>query len=213
MRTWHTESRVCWARTVTGRAPGLRQGQDPFLFAIPAGHLSTNGGTRRGQSWPEVTLAEDMAALAYLASRPDVDPARLGCGGLSGGGMRTVFIAGTADRIRCAFIAGFMTTWADFCRNVCYMHTWMVSAPGLPTLLDCPEILGLRAPLPSLVLSTMEDPLFTRTETERASRILSEVYTKAGAPDAFRISMHPGPHKFDLAMQREAFAWFERWLR
>jgi dienelactone hydrolase len=165
-----------------------------------------------GTSWPGVTLAEDMAALSYLASRPDVDPARLGCGGLSGGGMRTAFLAGTDDRIRCAFTAGFMTTWSDFCRNVSYTHTWMVYAPGLPGLLDFPEILGLRAPLPALVLATTEDPLFTRSETERAGRILGEVYKKAGASDAFRISMYPGPHKFDLPMQEQAFAWMKRWL-
>jgi dienelactone hydrolase len=165
-----------------------------------------------GTSWPGVTLAEDMAALSYLASRPDVDPARLGCGGLSGGGMRTAFLAGTDDRIRCAFTAGFMTTWSDFCRNVSYTHTWMVYAPGLPGLLDFPEILGLRAPLPALVLATTEDPLFTRSETERAGRILAEVYAKAGAPDAFQIFFSMGPHKFDLPMQGEAFAWLEKWL-
>jgi dienelactone hydrolase len=169
-----------------------------------------------GTSWPGVTLADDIAALSYLASRPDVDPGRLGCGDLSGGGMRTVFLAGTDDRIRCAFTAGFMTTWSDFCRNVSHTHTWMVYAPGLPGLLDFPEILGLRAPLPALVLATTEDPLFTRSETERAGRILAEVYEKArtpkGAADAFRISMYPGPHKFDLPMQEQAFAWMKRWL-
>lgn len=26
-------------------------------------------------------------------------------------------------------------------------------------------------------------------------------------------TFHPGPHKFDLAMQTEAFDWFDRWLR
>jgi dienelactone hydrolase len=165
-----------------------------------------------GTTWPGVVLAEDMAALSYLASRPDVDPARLGCGGLSGGGMRTVFLAGTDDRIRCAFTAGFMTTWSDFCRNVSYTHTWMVYSPGLPKLLDFPEILGLRAPLPSLVIATTEDPLFTLSETERAGRILAEVYAKAGAADAFQISVFPGSHKFDLAMQEKTFAWMKRWL-
>jgi hypothetical protein len=105
-----------------------------------------------------------------------------------------------------------MTTWSDFCRNVSYTHTWMVYAPGLPGLLDFPEILGLRAPLPALVLATTEDPLFTRSETERAGRILAEVYAKAGAPDAFQISFSMGPHKFDLPMQEHAFAWMKKWL-
>ena len=165
-----------------------------------------------GLTWPGVMVAEDRAALDYLASRADVDPARLGCGGLSGGGLRTGFLAGLDDRIRCAVCAGMMTTWRDFLLNTSYTHTWMIFVPGLPGLLDFPEILGLRVPLSTLVLATTEDPLFTRAETERAGRILEETYRKAGASERFRFSSFPGPHKFDLPMQAEAFAWMERWL-
>jgi len=166
-----------------------------------------------GTTWPGVTLAEDSAALSFLASRPEVDPARLACGGLSGGGMRSVFLAGSDDRVRCTVVAGFMSTWADFCRSTSYTHTWMLYVPGLPSLMDFPDILALHAPAASLVLATSEDPLFTRAETERAGRLLAEAYEKAGAADAFRITMSPGPHKFDLPMQEQAFAWFERWLQ
>ena len=123
-----------------------------------------------------------------------------------------MYLAGTDDRIRCAFTAGFMTTWSDFCRSVSYTHTWMIYIPGLPSLMDFPEILGLRAPLPTLVLASREDPLYTLSEVERAGRILAEVYEKAGAADAFGITVHPGPHKFDLPMQEQAFAWMRRWL-
>jgi dienelactone hydrolase len=165
-----------------------------------------------GLTWPGVTVAEDRAALDYLASRPDVDPGRMACGGLSGGGMRTAFLAGLDDRIRCAVCAGFMTTWRDFLLNTSYTHTWMVYVPGLPDLLDFPELLGLRVPLATLVLATTQDPLYTLAETERAGRILAEVFAKAGAPEKFRISLYPGPHKLDLPMQAEAFDWVEKWL-
>ena len=165
-----------------------------------------------GLTWPGVMVAEDRAALDYLASRADVDPGRLGCGGLSGGGLRTGFLAGLDDRIRCAVCAGMMTTWRDFLLNTSYTHTWMIFVPGLPGLLDFPEILGLRVPLSTLVLATTEDPLFTRAETERAGRMLEETYLKAGASERFRFSSFPGPHRFDLPMQAEAFAWMERWL-
>ena len=50
-------------------------------------------------------------------------------------------------------------------------------------------------------------------EMQRADRILTEVYTKAGAPERYRASFYDGPHKFDRAMQKEAFAWFDRWLK
>ena len=47
---------------------------------------------------------------------------------------------------------------------------------------------------------------------QRADEILGAVYEKAGAPDAYRCSYYPGPHKFDRPMQDEAFAWFDTWL-
>jgi dienelactone hydrolase len=165
-----------------------------------------------GLTWPGVMVAEDRAALEYLASRPDVEADRLGCGGLSGGGLRTAFLAGLEDRIRCAVCAGFMSTWRDFLLNVSYTHTWMIYVPGLANLMDFPEILAMRTPLPTMILATTGDPLYTRPEMERAGRILEETYRKAGSPDALRVHFHDGPHKFDLAMQAQAFEWMEKWL-
>jgi dienelactone hydrolase len=166
-----------------------------------------------GTTWPGVFTAEDQRALDYLCSRDDVDPARVGCGGLSGGGLRTVYLGGLDERIRCACCVGMMTTWRDYLLDKCHTHTWMIYIPGLPNDLDYPEILGLRAPLPTLVLNDTEDQLFTIGEMRRADRMLAEVFAKAGAADRYKASYYPGPHKFDLAMQAEAFAWFERWLK
>jgi len=165
-----------------------------------------------GLTWPGVVLAEDRVALDYLASRPDIDPDRMGCGGLSGGGLRTNYLAGSDDRIRCSVTAGFMTTWADFAMHTGYTHTWMIYIPGLPPSMDYPDILAMRAPLPSLVQSTIHDPLFSQDEVRRAQALLEGSYRKAGAGDSFRMSYYDGPHQFNVAMQEEAFAWFERWL-
>ena len=67
-----------------------------------------------GTTWPGVFFAEDRIALDILCARNDVDKEKIGCGGLSGGGMRTVFMAGQDPRIKCAVCVGFMTTWKDF---------------------------------------------------------------------------------------------------
>ena len=166
-----------------------------------------------GTTWPGVFLAEDQRALDVLCAREDVDAARVGCCGLSGGGMRTVFLGGLDPRIRCAVCVGMMTTWRDYLLHKSYTHTWMVYVPLLPRDLDYPEILGLRVPLPTLVLNDSDDELFTLPEMERAAAILQEVYKKAGAADRYRCTFYPGPHKFDLEMQTEAFAWFDRWLK
>ncbi|RIK32951.1 MAG: hypothetical protein DCC57_25510, partial [Chloroflexi bacterium] len=165
-----------------------------------------------GTTWPGVFSAEDQRALDVLCARPDVDAARVGCGGLSGGGLRTVMLAGLDARIKAAVCAGMMTTWRDYLLNKCHTHTWMCYVPLLPNELDYPEILGLRVPLPTLVQNNTEDPLFTLPEMQAADRILAEVYAKAGAAEHYHCSYYPGPHKFDEPMQAEAFDWFDRWL-
>lgn len=182
-------------------------------FAAHHEHLMAKSLFCAGTTWPGVFTAEDQRALDYLCTRPDVDPSRIGCAGLSGGGLRTCYLAGLDDRIRAACCVGMMTTWRDYLLNKCYTHTWMIYIPGLPADLDYPEILGLRVPLPTLVLNDSDDGLFTLPEMRRADRILSEVYAKAGAADHYQCSFYAGPHKFDRAMQAEAFAWFDRWLK
>ena len=166
-----------------------------------------------GTTWPGVTLAEDRAALDYLCARPDVDRARVGCAGLSGGGLRTAYLGGMDDRLKAACCVGMMTTWRDYLLHKCHTHTWMIYPPGLPLDLDYPEVFGLRAPSATLVLNNVDDTLFTLDEMRRADRMLAEVFAKAGAADRYRATFHPGPHKFDLAMQAEAFAFFDRELK
>lgn len=166
-----------------------------------------------GTTWPGVFLAEDRCALDYLCSRPDVDPDRVACGGLSGGGLRTVMLAGLDARIKAAFPVGFMSTWRDFLLSKSHTHTWMLYVPLLPNYLDFPEIIGLRAPLPTFVLNDADDPLYTLPEMRRADRLLARVYRKAGAPENYRCSFYPGVHKFDTAMQADAFAWLADLLK
>ena len=166
-----------------------------------------------GTTWPGVFFAEDQKALDILCAREDVDENRIGCGGLSGGGMRTVFMGGLDPRIKCAVCVGFMTTWKDFLLNKSFTHTWMTYVPLLPHELDFPEILGLRTPLPTLVQNDADDFLYTLPEMKRADTILQEVYKKAGAGDSYKCSFYPGPHKFDTRMQLEAFDWFDQWLK
>jgi dienelactone hydrolase len=166
-----------------------------------------------GTTWPGVFFAEDRKALDVLCAREDVDATRIGCGGLSGGGMRTVFLGGLDERIKCAVCVGLMSTWKDFLLHKSYTHTWMTFVPLLPNELDFPEIFALRAPLPTMVLNDIEDGLFTLSEMKAADKILAEVFEKAHAPERYKCSFYPGIHKFDSEMQTEAFNWFNKWLK
>jgi len=166
-----------------------------------------------GYTWPGVFVAEDRVALDVLCSRGDIDSRCVGCCGLSLGGLRSDYLSGLDERIRCSASVGFMTTWRDLILNNCYTHTWMLYIPLLSRYMDFPEVLGMRAPLPALVLATEEDPLFDRAEVKRALNTLEQVYAKAGSPENFSWAIHPGPHQFDRAMQAQAFEWLDRHLK
>lgn len=176
-------------------------------------HVMAKSLFSAGTTWPGVFFAEDRKALDILCARKDVDSRNIGCGGLSGGGMRTVFMAGLDERIKCAVCVGFMTTWKDFLLNKSFTHTWMTYVPILANELDFPEILGLRTPLPTLVLNDVDDNLYTPGEMQRADKILNDIFKKAGSENNYKCSTYPGPHKFDKAMQTEAFNWFDKWLK
>lgn len=176
-------------------------------------HVMSKSLMSAGTTWAGVFFAEDKKALDVLCARQDVDTTRVGCAGLSGGGMRTVFMGGLDERIKCAVCVGFMTTWKDLILHKSYTHTWMTYVPILPNELDFPEIFGLRAPLPTMVLNDIDDDLYTLPEMKRADKIMGDVYAKAGASERYKCSFYPGPHKFDKKMQAEAFAWFDKWLK
>src|SRR5579863_3872508 len=176
-------------------------------------HIMAKSLFSAGTTWPAMTFAEDQKALDILCSMHDVDTKRVGCAGLSGGGLRTVFMGGLDPRIQCAVCVGFMTTWKDFLLYKSVNHTWMIYTPLLPNELDFPEILGMRVPLPTLVMNDLADDLYTLNEMKEADRILAELYHKVHANSHYKCSYYPGPHKFDAAMQTEAFAWFDRWLK
>ncbi len=215
-------SRRVWMQDIPGQ---LREGlndnnpEDPKNIAAYnewAGrheHIMAKSLFSAGTTWPGVFMAEDRIALDILSARKDVIKDKIGCAGLSGGGMRTVFTGGLDPRIKCAVCVGFMTTWKDLVLNKSFTHTWMTYVPILPNELDFPEILGLRIPLPTMVLNDIDDDLYTMPEMNEADRILSEVYQKAGASDKYKCSFYPGEHKFDAEMQKEAFDWFDKWLK
>jgi dienelactone hydrolase len=182
-------------------------------FAGAHEHIMEKSLLSAGTTWPGVYVVEDQRALDVLADRPEVDAARLGCAGLSGGGMRTVFLGGLDDRIKVAVAVGFMTTWREFLLDKAFTHTWMTYVPLLPKDLDFPEILALRAPAATMVQNCRQDDLYTMPEMQRADAMIAETFRRAGMSGRYKAMYYEGGHKFDREMQKDAFEWIDRWLR
>ena len=165
-----------------------------------------------GATWPGLLAWDDRRTVDYLATRADVDPARIGCIGLSGGGLRAACLAAADPRIKAACVVAWMSTLGEMLPRHARRHTWMAWTPGLRASLDLPDAAALTAPGALLVQQCARDTLFPMEGMRGAVDKLERVYVKAGVPGRFRGTFHDQPHSFPPPMQAEAFAWLERWL-
>jgi len=182
-------------------------------FAYEHEHLIAKTFTEAGLTWPGIMAACDSRAISFLLSRPDVDADNIGCGGLSGGGLRTVFLAATDPRVKCSVCVGFMSTSPEFAAYKVYTHTWMMFLPGLTQLMDFADLYSLHGKKPSMVLYDEDDGLYTPKGQHDAHDRLTAIYAKMGVPELYRGQFFPGPHKFDVEMQEIAFDFYDEFLK
>jgi dienelactone hydrolase len=166
-----------------------------------------------GVTWPGLLVWDDIRALDYLASRPEVDAKRLGCVGLSVGGYRSFLLAALDERIKVAVDVGWMTSFASQIKQH-VIHTIGLSfhIVGLYRYLDLPDLAALIAPRAVLVINGSQDRLFELNGVKAAFDKVARSYAKAGVPDNQKCSLYDAPHEFNLEMQAEAWRWIKRWL-
>jgi dienelactone hydrolase len=169
--------------------------------------------TLAGLTWPGVVFWDDIRTLDYLASRPEVDPRRIGCLGVSMGGYRSLYLAALDERIKAACVVGFMSSVRPMMRAHLDTHSWVHYLPGLHRYLDLPDVAALAAPRPLLVQQCARDRLFPTEGMKEAVRKIAAAYEKAGVKDRFDGRFYDVPHVFNVPMQDEAFDWLDRHLK
>ncbi|MEM0027419.1 MAG: alpha/beta hydrolase family protein [Ignisphaera sp.] len=154
---------------------------------------------------------EDLVALEYLVSRPEVDSSRIGVGGVSLGGMRSMFISALDDRVKCGVVASAVSTIDEIVKRG-IEHTWALYIPGMAKFFDIPDIAALHVPQPLLVQYGKQDPIFPYEGQLKAHKKISEVYRAAGVEENYKGMFYDKPHVFDVEMQEDAFNWLSKCL-
>lgn len=165
-----------------------------------------------GKTWSGIVSWDDIRTVDYLVSRPDVDPERIGCIGVSFGGWRSLFLAGLDERISAACVTGFMSTVKPMIKNHIDTHSWVHFVPGLHRYLDIPDVASMMAPKPLLVQQCRQDGLFPLHGMVESVDKIAAIYEKAGVPNQFEGRFYEQPHILNIEMQDEAFNWLDRHL-
>jgi dienelactone hydrolase len=167
-----------------------------------------------GTTWAGVNLGDDSRSVDYLLSRKEVDPQRIGCTGLSGGGWRTNIMAARDSRIKAAVSVGWMTTGdAQQPYNVSGAIGTFCLLPGVWNRIDIPDLIAMAAPKAVMVVSGTKDPLFPPLGQRDAARQIADAYAWAGCPERFRDYAPDKDHCYDAEIQSEALAWFDKHLK
>jgi len=133
-------------------------------------------------------------AIDYLETRDDVDRKRIGVMGNSGGGMITVFAAALLGRVRLAMPSCYFCTFRDSIMSI--VHCACNYIPGLLKYAEMPDVLGLFAPRPVVIVAGLKDPLFPIAAVRRAFEKLRAIYAAAGAADRCHLVVGSGGHRF-----------------
>ncbi|MCC9137255.1 dienelactone hydrolase family protein [Pontibacter silvestris] len=165
-----------------------------------------------GTTWLGIIAQGDKVAVDFLLSRPEVVPDKIGCIGLSLGGLRSTYLFGLDSRIQVGVIAAFSTTYQQMLKEHAH-HTWMMYVPRQYQFLDLPDVASLNAPRPLMVMNCNQDKLFSHSGMQAAEQKLSAVYKKMKASDKFKCNYYDEPHSMTIPMQEDAFAWLEKWLK
>jgi len=148
-----------------------------------------------------------IRSIDYLQSRPEVDPNRIGCVGLSWGGTHTIYISAVDERIKVAVVSGYFSSFKDALidRGECPCQY----VPNILKYADLPDIVSLIAPRPLLIENGTRDPLYTLEIVQEEYKKVKRVYEVLGAIEKVDIDIFEGGHQFS---GRKAFDWFDRWL-
>lgn len=150
-----------------------------------------------GTSMAGMAAHDDLAALQQLRGLPGVDPDRVAVTGFSGGGGRAAVLTALDPSVRASAIVCMMSTFAALLPDHLDAHSWYLTVPGLPAVLDWPEVALGRGSHDQLVVYAEDDELFPRDGMAAADRMLRDRFERG----RYEAAWYPGPHRFDVAMQ------------
>lgn len=154
---------------------------------------------------------DGIRGLDYLASRPEIDPKRLGCTGCSGGGTLTSYLMALDDRIAVAAPSCYLTTLERLFDTIGPQDAEQ-NIPGQVAFgMDHADYITMRAPKPTLLCTATRD-FFDIQGTWTTFREAKRAYGVLGHGERIGIVEFDTPHGYPRPQREAVVRWMRRWL-
>ncbi len=173
--------------------------------------LLNAGAALLGHTTPAEQLWDNARGLDYLLSRAEVDTARIGCLGNSGGATQTAYFMGFEPRVKVAALCSYVASGernlelsgpADGC----------VQLPGAGRArLDLADWPIMFAPKPLLMLAGRYD-FVDYSQIAAATDETRRLYSALSKPEQLSLFTYDDGHGISQPKREAAVTWFRQWF-
>ncbi len=184
----------------------------------PAGRGNTTehtiagiGALLVGRSTAGYCVWDGIRGLDYLASRPEIDPRRLGCTGCSGGGTLTSYLMALDERILAAAPSCYITSLERLFATIGPQDAEQNITGQVAFGMEHADYLALHAPRPTLICASTAD-FFDIQGTWTTFREAKRVYGLLGHPERVDLIEANETHGYPRPHREAMLRWMRRWL-
>jgi dienelactone hydrolase len=193
-------------------------------FQGPAGRMEEGDQTEaslfktflwQGRTLWGMMVRDDLLALNYLVTRPEVDPQRIAAMGMSMGATRTWWAAALDERIKVSVSVACLSRYQNLIAEAKVgFHGIYYYVPNLlHEKIDAESIVGLVAPRAHLTLTGDQDAGSPAAGVRTINAFQEHLYKLYGKEDHFRGVLYAGVgHAYTPKMWDETLRWLKRHL-
>ncbi len=160
-------------------------------------------------------VRDDLMALDYLLSRPEVDAAHVAVTGISMGATRSWWLMALDERIKTGVAVACLTRYENLIQHQeLKAHGIYYFVPNLLTHFDTEAVIALIAPRPVLFMTGDQDGGSPPDGIRAIESAVRPVYRLYGKEDVFQNFIYPGlGHVYTPEMWSKTINWMEQRLK
>ncbi|MEH7238413.1 alpha/beta hydrolase family protein [Bacillus sp. JJ1562] len=146
-----------------------------------------------GKTLAGLRVFECQKVLDFMEEFEEIDASRIGCMGISGGGLVAAYTSVLDKRIQATVISGYTNTFKGSIMN--RRHCLDNYVPGILQYAKMPELIALMVPRPLFVEAGKMDHLFPVKETEKAIEQIKSIYSDRNVEHLVNWQLFEGGHE------------------
>jgi dienelactone hydrolase/pimeloyl-ACP methyl ester carboxylesterase len=189
----------------------LGTGGKPLIQGTTEHTMVGIGALLVGRSTASYRIWDGIRSLDYLASRPEIDPKRLGCTGCSGGGTLTSYLMALDDRILAAAPSCYITTLERLFATIGPQDAEQNITGQVAFGMEHPDYITMRAPKPTLLATATQD-FFDIQGSWNAFREAKLAYGLLGHGERVELVEYDTKHGYPRPQRESIVRFMRRWL-